>query len=78
MARKKCVEERVEVAVVEGPDGLHVEHVSLCLTEGAVDGLPVVELLGEADYLGTDEDVAARDGLAEVMPSSEVHRLRAT
>ena len=62
---EKCVEERVEVAVVEGPDGLHVEHVGLCLAEGAVDGLPVVELLGEADYLGTDEDVAARDGLAE-------------
>jgi len=41
-------------------------HIGLCLFQGFVDGLAVVETSGKVDDFGTDEDIGTVDRLFEL------------
>ena len=59
------LEELVKLSLVKLLDGLDIEHIGLCLLQGAVNSLPVVEMFRKAYNLRTDKDVAARNGLTQ-------------
>ena len=56
---EKLVEESFEVSLVEVLHGFLVLDVGLCLLQGAVDGLAVVEPLGKVHDFRTYENVAS-------------------
>lgn len=57
-------EEGIEVATVESLGCGSILHVGLCLLQGAVDGLAVVEAFGELYNFGADKDIGTADGLS--------------
>lgn len=75
---EELIEEGLEVSLVEGFGCRYILHICLCLLQGTVNGLAVVEALGESYNFGTYEYIGAADGLFSCIPSSDVHRLSAT
>lgn len=57
-------EKGVKVATVESLGCGGILHVGLCLLQGAVDGLAVVEAFGELYNFGADKDIGTADGLS--------------
>ena len=54
------------IPFVEGTWGSGILHIGLCLFQGFVDGLAVVEASGKVDDFGTDEDISTVDRLFEL------------
>jgi len=65
---EELIEEGLEVSLVEGFGCRHILHICLCLLQGTVNGLAVVEALGESYNFGTYEYIGAADGLFQLYP----------
>ena len=63
---EEFIEESLEVSLVEGFGCRYILHICLCLLQGTVNGLAVVEALGESYNFGTYEYIGAADGLFQL------------